>query len=191
MSAEWMFRLGERIWKPPHFPLHKRKEEANAAHFHACWLFWVLKFSSIAISFLFCAFSLVSLDRNGLERSSELWSPLVISQVWLCTCSHLWRDRQQPPIAPLPLHDREGPEPGVVTVLAVALWPCWPALHGRAHGCVCVEKYESIQPRNATLSPLISSWNSSLLVLISICKHYPICLCPHLPTTPLSTDKEE
>lgn len=138
----------------------KHKDEAKAAHFHACWLFWVLRCSSFAASFRFCAFCLMGLDRKGLEHSSELWSPLVISQVWRCTCSHLWRDRQQPPIASLPFHDWEGPEPGVVMVLAVALRPCWPALRDKAHSCVCVKEYESVQPRNAILRPLISPCNS-------------------------------
>lgn len=88
-SGEWLHESGGK------------KQKAKAAHFHACWLFWLAWSLSTAASFsLFCAFfCLLAPDRNGLERSSELWSPLVISQAWRCTCSHLWRVRQQPPAA--------------------------------------------------------------------------------------------
>lgn len=159
MGGKWHVRSKCFKWVKEYEGKHN--EEAKAAYFHACWLFWVLRFSSIATSFLFCAFNLMGLDRNGLERSSELWSLLVISQVWHCTCSHLWRDQQQPPIASLPFHETERePEPGVEMVLAVALRPCWPALHNKAHSCVRVKEYESIQPRNAIFSPLISLCNS-------------------------------
>lgn len=156
-------------WLRKNMSERRERKRAKAAHFHACWLFWLPQSPSIAFSFL-CSVPFASWlwTETGLSTRLSfevLWLSATRGGVPAAICEGATSSRQS---LYFPSMNKRGRS-------QEWRWGWqWHLVHvGQPH---MVEPIAALRNRYTLKYPppsMPSSYRTSTLILISVCKHHP------------------